>query len=231
MSGEEASLQTLPIDGITLWEGCMLALSVHGVMMPEYPFILNEHRWSSGIYLTQDSQGTKGAVVFNEERKLLLGLFRDFRSSRSKLALTEQYAYSHFRPAPEEIREMAEMLFLFFEAKSGEKTMPLVTTGFWSENGQIVSRDSYEEWTEHGGHVLSAQMMGFKEAMEYHKSLHSMDSRRADIAQRIYQERIRKPDGEVLLKKGEIEAISAAGPYNMGVCREIFRAFGVIFED
>lgn len=231
MNDKEADgLYRLPIDEIALWEGCMLALCVHAVMLPEYPFILNEHAWSNGIYLTKEGHDCKAALAFTDEKELVLGVFRDYSSPRIELVLTDWYARSHFKDAPEEIRDLAQALFVFFGTQVGEREEPAVTAGFWRDGGQIVSRDSVEDWYAHGGSILSTQMMGFEEAMEYYIAKNSMDQRRAEIAERIYREKIRSPHGQVSLTKDEINIISAAGPYNMEACERAFGEIGVIFE-
>lgn len=228
---EDGSVSRLDIDGHKLWEGCILASCVHAVMLAEYPFILNENEWSGGIYVTRNEEGGKAALVFSDENELLLGMFCDFRSQRAKLVLSDQYARSHYKEAPEDKREMAQALSILFEAPVGEKELPFVTAGFWEEEKMILSRDSDEDWFQHGGHVLATRLMPFEESMPYYQASYSMDVRRMEIAQRIYRERIRKPKEKVILTEEEIEVITAIEPYNRDVCLEVFGKFGVVFEE
>ena len=221
----------LVINGGALWEGCILASCVHGVMLAEYPFTLRENGWFGEIYRVQNEEGSKAVLVFSEENELLMGMFDDRKSLRSKLILSDQYARSHYKEAPQEIRDAAEALSVLFEDTAGRKKLPVVTTGFWEEEGQILSRDSYEDWFEHGGHILAAQMLPFEEAMSYYQVKCSMDAPRMEIAERIYRERIKSPKAKVVLKKEEIEVLEAAGPYNMDICKEVFEQFGVLFQN
>lgn len=160
----------------------------------------------------------------------MLGMFCDFMSQRTELVLSEEYSRSHYRGAPEDIQDMAEALSILFEIKAGEKSLPFVTAGFWGEEGQIFSHDNYEDWLEHGGHILEVLMMPFEDAMSYYESKCSMDAPRMEIAERIYRERIKSPTGKAVLKRDEIALLKATGPYNIHVCREVFRQFGVVFE-
>lgn len=224
---EDRPVNRLAIDGPALWEGCILASCVHAVMLPEYPFTLPEHEWSGGIYVTRGSGG-QAALVFDESYNLILGMFCDFGSERSELVVSTEYAASHYRGAPEETQEMAEALSVLFEA--GDKELPFVTAGFWEEDGALFSHDSQEEWFLHGGHILTPQMMPFEEAMEHYRIQSSMDSRRMEMAERIWRERIRSREGETAVTKEEVEALTGTGPYNMGVCEELFGQFGVVFE-
>ncbi len=229
-SFDERSVNKLAIDSKALWEGCILASCVHAVMLAEYPFTLMENAWFGDIYMTQNEEGSKAALVFSEENELLLGMFDDRKSLRSRLVLSEQYARSHYKGAPEEIRDAAQALSILFEATAGQKSLPFVTTGFWEEKGLILSRDNYEDWFDHGGHLLTAQMMPFDEAMAYYEVKCSMDARRIEIAARIYQERIKAPQEKTVLKKEEIKVLEETGFYNIPVCKDVFGQFGVVFE-
>lgn len=221
----------LPVDSSVLWKGCMLALCVHAVMLPEYPFIINEHIWLDGIYLTQDNEGAKGAVVFSEEMDPLVGLFRQAGSPRVEMVLSDKYAASHFKESSRENREIAEALFPFFEEKIGEGSQPVVTAGFWSHNGVLYSRDSFDDWYENGGQILERQTMTYEEAMDSYRAYYEMDDLRASIIQRVYSERIKAPLQTVVLRKDEVRAIVDRGPYNKGVCKEAFSRIQVDFEE
>ena len=225
---EDRPISRFSINGPALWEGCILASCVNAVMLPEYPFILTEHEWSGGIYVTRGSGGAQGALVFDENHNLILGMFHDFSSERSGLVVSDEYAAFHYAGAPEETREMAEALSILFEA--GDRDLPYVTAGFWGEDGAVFSHDSQEEWLLHGGDILTSQMMPFEEAMEYYRIQGSMDSRRMEIAERIWRERIKSREGETAVTKEEAEILASTGPYNMDVCEEVFGQFGVVFE-
>ncbi len=226
---EERDVEVLPIDSVALWEGCILASCVHSVMLTEYPFTLREHAWSGELYMTETSEG-KAALVFDEKKGLVLGMFCLYASERNGLVITEQYAGSHYREAPSDIQEMALMLSQLFEEGEEEKKLPYVTTGFWQEDGQILSRDDEEDWLIHGGRILERQMATFEESMPYYEEICSMDERRVEIAERIYRERIASHEGSVMLTKEEIEVLREAGPYNMEICQETFEQCGVVFE-
>lgn len=226
---EDRDVTILPIDSDALWEGCILASCVHGVMLTEYPFTLREHAWSGGLYVTENSEG-RAALVFDKEKGLILGMFCLYASERNGLVMTEQYARSHYREAPSDIQEMALMLSQLFEEGEAEKRLPYVTTGFWQEDGQICSRDDAGDWMLHGGRILTHQMAPFEESMPYYEEVCSMDGPRTEIAERIYRERIQSPDGRVMMTKEETEVLREAGPYNIEVCREALEQFGVVLE-
>lgn len=229
---KDKPINQLAIEGHKLWEGCILASCVHGVMLAEYPFTLDENRWSGGIYVMENEGREKASLVFSndDENELMLGMFCDLMSPRTDLVLSEEYARSHYRGAPEDLQDMAEALSLLFEMKDGEKSLPFVTAGFWGEEGRIFSHDPYEDWLEHGGHILEVLMMPFEDAMAYYEVKCSMDAPRREIAERIYRERIKAPKARAVLKREEIGALEATGPYNIRVCQEVFGQFGVVFE-
>ena len=230
---KDRPINKLAIDSRKLWEGCILASCVHAVMLAEYPFTLDENQWSGGIYVMENYEGEKAALFFSndEDNELMLGMCRDFMSWRTDLVLSEEYAMSHYRGAPEEIRDMAQALSLLFQIKDGEKYLPFVTAGFWGEGGQVFSHDDHEDWLDHGGHILETLMMPFEEAMPYYEVKCSMDTPRMEIAERIYRERIQCPTKKVVLKNEEIAVLEATGPYNIDVCQEVFGQFGVVFEE
>ena len=227
---EDRAVNRLAIDSRALWEGCILASCVHGVMLAEYPFIVNENAWFGELYIVRNDEGSKAALVFSEDMELLMGMFDDRNSLRSGLVLSDRYAKSHYKEAPGFIRDAADALSILFKDTAGQKQLPFVTTGFWEEEDQILSRDSYEDWFEHGGHILAPQMMPFEKAMAYYEGKRSMDARRMEIAERIYRERIKSPKESVALKKEEIAVLEATGPYNIETCRDVFGQFGVVFE-
>lgn len=228
---ENRAVNRLAIDSKALWEGCILASCVHGVMLAEYPFIINENAWFGELYIVRNDEGSKAALAFSEDMELLMGMFDDRTSLRANLVLSDRYAKSHYKEAPELVRDAAEALSILFKDTAGQKQLPFVTTGFWEEEDQILSRDSYEDWFEHGGHILAPQMMPFEKAMAYYKAKRSMDARRMEIAERVYRERIKSPKASVALKKEEIAVLEATGPYNIEICRDVFGQFGVVFED
>lgn len=227
---EDRAVNRLAIDGKALWEGCILASCVHGVMLGEYPFIVNENAWFGELYITRNDEGGKAALAFSEDMELLMGMFDDRSSPRSKLVLSDQYARSHYKGASEFIQSAAQALSILFEDDVGQKKLPFVTTGFWEEEDQILSGDSYEDWFAHGGHIIKAQLMPFEEAMAYYEVKRSMDAKRMEIAERIYRERIKAPRARVVLKREEIAVLEASGPYNIGTCQEVFGQFGMVFE-
>lgn len=227
-SSDGRDVNKLPIDGMELWKGCVLASCVNGVMLTEYPFTLGEHKWSGGLYVAENGEG-KVALIFAEERGLLLGMFWMYFSERTELVLTEQYARSHYKGAPPEIQKMAATLSELFEEGEGEKALPYVTTGFWQEDGEILSRDDYEDWLLHGGYLLQHQMEPFEEAMPYYGEVCSMDEPRMEMAERLYRERIKSLTQQAVLTKEEQEVLRDAGHYNMEVCQEVFAEFGVVF--
>lgn len=225
-----ANSNQLPVNAKGLWEGCILALCVHAVMLPEFPFILNEHIWADGIYMTQDNEGAKAALVFSEENLPLIGMFREFDSKRTELVLSEQYAASFYKYASEKQKSLARAMFPLFEEETGERKLPVVTSGFWLEDEKICSRDSYEEWYENGGEVLERQMQPFEDAMAFYEDYYGIDTIRMELIERIYKERILSTNQSVLINSKEIEAIMVNGPYNKKVCEETFNRLLVFFE-
>ena len=70
---EDRAVNRLAIDSRALWEGCILASCVHGVMLAEYPFIVNENAWFGELYIVRNDEGSKAALVFSEDMELLPG--------------------------------------------------------------------------------------------------------------------------------------------------------------
>lgn len=126
--------------------------------------------------------------------------------------------------------ELSAAVFPFFKEDVGEETLPVVTTGFWWEEDGTYSRDSTEDWLEHGGHILEAQMMNFNNAMEYYENIYNMGAKRAGLVARIYHERLLEPEKDIILKPEEVAVIRETGADNLEVCREVFGSFGV-FSD
>lgn len=228
-SGKGSSV-ILPVDTSELWKGCMLALCIYAVRLPEYPFILNEHVWKNGLYLTMDHEGARGALAFSEENVPLVGLFSESDSIRPQLVLSDQYAASFFKQASEERQELARAMFPIFEEEVGEQKLPVVTTGFWMEKDEIRAIDSFDDWFDNGGHLLEIQMMPFEEAMEFYEEFYHIDPARLAIVERIYMERTKSPHQEVFLTNREVETIIKKGPLNKGACQTALAGIQVYFE-
>lgn len=226
---EQANI--LPVNPGQLWKGCILAMCVHGVMLPEYPFTLNEHSWLNGLYITVDNEGGKGAVAFSDECLPLLGMFRSFDSLRTELALSGHYAASLYKSAPKEDQRLAKAMFVIFEEQVGEQILPMVTSGFWLNKDQVCSADSYDDWYINGGEILERQLMPFEEAMESYLDYYSIDPQRAGVIEKVYKERIQSPFQEVLLSKKEVQTIIEVCPYNKKACEDAFNSFSVYFEE
>lgn len=230
MDGEEYTGAALPVNASELWEGCMLALVVHGIMLAEYPFILNEHVWLDGIYQTMDHEGAKAVLVFSEDNIPLAGVFRQFHSQRTGLILSDKYARSHFRKAPQEQQDMVSALLPLFEEPIGEQVLPVVTTGFWWED-KLLSADSFEDWYDHGGEILEVQMQPFDTAMEYYRQYYHMGPRRAGLAERIWKQRVQSPKETIVLTNNDLDIILENGSeYNIPACQEALNGIQILFE-
>lgn len=229
-NSRDSTVKLLPIDAKLLWQGCILAMTVYAVMLPEYPFILNEHVLDSSHYLIMNHEGAKACIVFSEDHIPEIGIFRDFASERVELTLSDRYARSHFKNASQEIQDKAKNLLPIFDENIGEQILPLVTTGFWAENSKIYSNDSLEDWQLHSGGILDFQLMPFEDAMAFYEDYYDMDEERARIIKRVYQRKVKEMDQVITLSKEEIEAIRLTGEDNMDVCQEAFAKIGVVFK-
>jgi hypothetical protein len=58
-----------------VWQGCVLASIAHAVFLCRAPLLAYERSWNGSTYGVTDTQGTRGAIVFGEDRRQFVAAF------------------------------------------------------------------------------------------------------------------------------------------------------------
>jgi hypothetical protein len=110
-----------------LWQGCVLASIAHAVFLCRAPLLAHERSWNGSTYGVTDSQGTRGAIVFGEDRQQFIAAFFAEHSSRNPFGRAGTAGIADaglLERIPQELKALASALFA--EQSSGD---PFVRAG------------------------------------------------------------------------------------------------------
>lgn len=212
-----------------LWEGCMLATIAHAIMVAHYPELSNEHSWDGMNYSVQDSEGVRGTITFS--KNYYLGAFRDDNSKRlaKKDELIKYTAY--FSKAPQNIKQLAKQETLqYLLVKVDGRINPLITTAFWGNKEEAISRDKYDDFVHNGGFLIKKQVMDWKKGIDSWREYYDMTQQQCDLLKIIYDKKIIQSNKIIKLNKYEISMIQADDE-GLDESRTSFGEIGVMWED
>lgn len=222
------TIYKFPLTKQQLWQGCMLATIAHAIMVAHYPELSSEHSWDGLNYSVQDSEGARGTITFSDS--YYLGAFRDDNSKRlsKKDGLVEYTAY--FSGAPQGIKQLAEEEALQYLLVKVDGTVnPLITTAFWGNEKESISRDKYDDFVHNGGFLIKKQLMDWNNGMESWREYYDMTQQQCDLLKIIYTKKITQSNKIIKLNKYEIGMIQTADDEGLDESRTSFGEIGVMW--
>jgi hypothetical protein len=209
-----------------LLKGCILAAIAHAIMVAHYPDFSNEHSWDGINYSVQNSEGARGTITFHPQ--YCIGAFRDDNSDRSNKI---KKATDYLKGAPKEIIEVAEIEALQYLLDSVKgKTIPLITSAFWSEGNNLYSSDTQDDMYEHGGFLLERQVMDINDSMEAWKEYYEMSEQQGELLELAFSRKIANPSVPIILSKKEISMIETDDEDNLNESRTSFGELYIKWE-
>jgi hypothetical protein len=206
-----------------LWKGCILASLAHAIMVAHYPEMSHEQSWDGFNYNVQDSSGTRGTITFHPN--YLVGAFRNEYSERVSKYID---AHDYFLGAPEEANLLAvnETLQYLLEDIDG-KTVPIVTTAFWSYSDGIYSKDKFGDFFENGGFLIERQVTNFETAINEWKEDFEMSETQVNLLRSVFESKISNPTGDIVLNEDEIKMIESDNEEGLNESRISFEEIGI----
>ena len=145
-----------------LYPNCVYSMSIHIASCVRLPYIQNEKSWENNFYSIQEYGGTEGTMYFDGKHHIVVGAFRNLRSTR--MALYPGFeALSLFDAANAESRAIAKDGVLAYLLTSVRKktilghkmvNIPLATTCLWNEYDDIYSCDAGSNFAANGGNYV-----------------------------------------------------------------------------
>lgn len=209
-----------------LWEGCILASIAHAIMVAHYPDISHEHSWDGFNYSVQDSSGTRGTITFHPQ--FLVGAFRNEHSQR---VFEYKNANEYFIDAPEKSKVVAsEEALLYLLDEIDGKSVPVITTAFWENLGEVYSQDKYEDFIENGGFLIERQTDNIEKAINEWKEEYDMSNIQIDLLKSIFKRKIENPNKEIVLNEKEIKMIESEDEEGLSESRISFEELAITWS-
>jgi len=208
-----------------IWQGCMLSSIAHAISVAQYPEFANEHSWDGDNYSTQDSQGGRGTITFNQH--YCVAAFRDDNSSRIG---KHKNALEYLKEAPEEIQKLAESEALQYLLDDIDGSIiPVITTAFWCIEEEVYSQDPFHVMFKHGGFLLNKETMEIEAAIDELQEYHDMSEKQVYLLKSLFKRKISKPEEVIVLTQEEILMIEAEDEESLSESRISFEEIGIKF--
>lgn len=213
----------LHIDREQLWKGCVLNSIAHAINVAHAPDFLHESSWDGLNYSMQDSQGGSGTITFHPNYTIVC--LQDVNSERMDEWID---AANYFEGAPSEVLEIAkEEALQYVLEEVEEEAVPFITAAFWIEESGAYSIDSFEEVEEHGGFLLEIPLLDTESAMERLEEEYELTEEQIELAQLVYERKIKNPNEEIMLSKEEVAMIGTGDSEGLKVSKESFEEMNI----
>lgn len=213
-----------------LYNGCILASIAHAIMVAHYPLIANHHSWDGVNYNIQNDMGMLGTVTF--ARDMCVAGFRDDKSERAYPENLKN-ALQYFPNASQDVIEIAKtktLQYLLIYDEGGE-IVPSITTAFWGNKDELLTADSFVDFLENGGELLSRQAMNIADAIDEWEDDYDMNDEQVALLKLVYTRKIAAGDDEIIITKEEAamigESITEEG---RAECITSFKEMNIVIE-
>jgi len=221
----------MPLNASTLWNGSMLAFLAHTIFTCRAPELAYEQSWDSENYSIQDSQGTKGTIVFSNNR--YVAVFLDIHSSQAPWHSDVSYDIQRFfYGLPEALNPFAEEALQYVLEDYQGNTIPVITAAFWSdgENEDIGAAAPWDEIIKHGAFLIETQMMVQEDAITILKANYELSSDEMEFMNALYERLICRPKANVRLDEKERSFLRSIAVSKKGLveCKKLLAQIGII---
>jgi hypothetical protein len=176
------------------------------------PDLANEQSWDGWNYSVQDSMGSRGTFCFQVsdagQPTCCAGAVFSLRSDRRSLTgHSPDEPLQFFVGAGADQTRLARMAFRYLLEDFDGRPLPWVTAGLWSEDGNLVSQDTWSIFLQHGGHLLERQVLPTDDAIDQWMQYYSFDEQETEVVRSLLMQKLQSPAGWHTLSEEQYEII------------------------
>lgn len=169
-----------------LYEACILSSLTHAVAVGMYPELNYEHSWDKINYSMNDSEGCRATITFHKNR--IIAVFQD-----SSCVNADVDALDFFEGAPKEIIELAKNETLQYVLENVDGIVkPVISSAFWGDWNELYSVIPFDEIVDKGAHIITVQLLPFKEAMEEWSDYYDLDESQIKFIKHLFDKKIKE---------------------------------------
>jgi hypothetical protein len=156
-----------------LWRNALIALVAHATMVRKFPSLDYEISWDEITFLSDDGQGTKMAISFKDDVATIA--IQSVSYSRSKNQEEALNLYQGLTKSIETILKTETHQYLLSDGEDGD--FPTVSTGFWANTDNAVSKLEVADLLMIGGAFLKGLLLGKNESYEFWFNYYEADEK------------------------------------------------------
>ena len=169
-----------------LYEACILSSLTHAVAVGMYPELNYEHSWDKINYSMNDSEGCRATITFHKNH--IIAVFQD-----SSCVHTDVDALDFFEGAPKEIIELAKNETLQYVLENVDGIVkPVISSSFWGDWNELYSIIPFYEVLDKVAHIITVQLLPFKEAMEEWSDYYDLDESQIKFIKHLFDKKIKE---------------------------------------
>jgi len=169
-----------------LYEACILSSLTHAVAVGMYPELNYEHSWDKINYSMNDSEGCRATITFHKNH--IISVFQD-----NSCVDTNVDALDFFEGAPKEIIELAKNETLQYVLENVDGIVkPVISSAFWGDWNELYSVIPFDEIVDKGAHIITVQLLPFKEAMEEWSDYYDLDESQIKFIKHLFDKKIKE---------------------------------------
>jgi hypothetical protein len=204
-----------------LYEACILSSLTHAVAVGMYPELNYEHSWDKINYSMNDSEGCRATITFHKNH--IITVFQD-----SSCVNADVDALDFFEGAPKEIIELAKNETLQYVLENVDGIVkPVISSAFWGDWNELYSIIPFDEVVDKGAHIITVQLLPFKEAMEEWSDYYELDEDQIEFIKLLHEQKIKENKDNITLSNDDIKYLYG----DVEECLISLREMNIIVED
>jgi hypothetical protein len=213
-----------------IWSGAVLATIGHAVYNAFYYSDAWYVSWDGLVYLVNSGTGTRGSIVFDNGR--LVAAFCDVHSPRAPWNSDGTHdPLDRFKGLPDSLEILAHRALNYYIYDYDSRDGPVVTSAFWSIDGEIVASEQWDDVIEHGCHAVIAETTKNKlDALSTIQQSLELNDHQIELVSEIYRSRIDYPSNRLILTGRQREALVSDGHGNFEHALELFSSIEIYLE-
>jgi hypothetical protein len=219
----------------TLFPSALLASIAHGVFIVRAPFLSHEQSWDGPAYNVQDSEGTRGTIVFGRDKISFVGVFFSERSSRSLMApnMLFKTPSTFLRDLPSQYEQLAELAKQYVLQNVSGVSASIITSAFWSDpdSPYIAAAEPWKHVLENGAFVVGNQLIDVEDALIKWTNNFEFNSSEISLVTSLFKRRMENLIGVIHVTESEKQILEnrASGTDGLAACRESLGELGIVF--
>lgn len=210
-----------------LWQGAILVSIAYAISYAESAILAHECSWDGLNYNRQDSQGTRGTVVFGEQG--LVGLVRDDRSPAAPWHREGVYDFDAFlRGLPPDLSELAHEASQYLLDEYDDRVQPIITAAFWNQGDALVGAATWPELYAHGAHLFRIECMQHEAALLECQADFEFSDDQLALLKSLFERRINASSLPIKLEDWEYEMLVSKGADGLAESQELLEAIGIV---